>query len=239
MHETHVDRATFRIAFVAALEREVAPLIRGWKSRTLERVGLRLFENGDAFLICGGIGPEAARRATEAVIQEVQPSRIVSIGFAGALDPALKVGDIVEPGTVINTQDGARTNSGSGKYVLLTYYGVAGREQKIKLREAYGAALVDMEAAAVAQGVEARGIEFGALKVISDDAAFAMPDMARFIAPDGRFRQGAFALHVAVRPWLWGSTMTLARNSDRASRALCDAIADYLKRERLRIAVST
>ena len=238
MPETNVDHASLRIAFVAALEREVAPLIRGWKSRTLERVGLRLFEEAGAFLVCGGIGPEAARRATEAVIQEVQPSRIVSIGFAGALDPALKVGDIVEPGTVINTQDGARTKSGSGNHILVSYAGVAGREQKAKLRDAYGAALVDMEAAAVAQGVEARGIEFGSVKVISDDAAFAMPDMARFIGPDGRFRQSAFAMHVAIRPWLWGSTMTLARNSDRARRALCGAIADYLKRERLRTAVS-
>ena len=90
-----------RIAIVAALEREVAPLIRRWKVRTVEHDGRRyqLFENGDATVICGGMGAEAARRATEAIIQEVRPEQVLSVGFAGALDPALKVGEVFEPRT--------------------------------------------------------------------------------------------------------------------------------------------
>ncbi len=65
------------IAIVAAMEREVAPLVRSWKVRTIEQGGrrYRLFENGEAALVCGGIGAEAARRATEAVIREVNPAR--------------------------------------------------------------------------------------------------------------------------------------------------------------------
>ena len=60
-----------RIAIIAAMEREVGPLIRSWKVRTIEHGGrrYRLFENGEAALVCGGIGAEAARRATEAVIR--------------------------------------------------------------------------------------------------------------------------------------------------------------------------
>ena len=77
-----------RIAIIAAMEREVRPLIRSWKVRMIEHSGRRhrLFEKGDAALICGGIGAEAARRATEAVIREVNPARVISVGFAGALD---------------------------------------------------------------------------------------------------------------------------------------------------------
>jgi len=65
-----------RIAIIAAMEREVRPLIRSWKVRTvsaMEHGGrrYRLFDNGEATLVCGGIGAEAARRATEAVIREV------------------------------------------------------------------------------------------------------------------------------------------------------------------------
>lgn len=222
-----------RIAFVAALEREVAPLVQMWQRRILEYDGRRhrVFESGEAVLICGGIGAGAARRATEAIIRDAAPSRIVSVGFAGALDPALKVGDVIEPGVVINGNDGSRTNAGTGEYALVSYPAVCGREQKKKLREAFRAALVDMEAAAVAQGAEARGIEFGALKVVSDDAEFAMPDVQRFVTSDGDFRTSAFALHVAIRPWLWARTIALGRNSARASRALCNAIADYMKRE--------
>jgi adenosylhomocysteine nucleosidase len=222
-----------KIAVIAAMEREVAPLIRRWKVRTLEYGGhqYRLFENGDAVLICGGIGAEAARRATEAAIQEARPVRVISVGFAGALDSTLKVADTFEPHTVINAADGARAETGLGQGTLVSYAAVAGREQKQRLGRAYGAAAVDMEAAAVAQGAQARGVEFAALKAISDVADFSMPTTERFVASDGQFRTVKFALHVAVRPWLWRSTIALARNSARASRALCAAIEAYLKRE--------
>jgi adenosylhomocysteine nucleosidase len=215
------------------MEREVKPLIRRWKLRTLEHGGrqYRLFENGDAVLICGGIGAAAARRATEAAIQEARPVRVISVGFAGALDSTLKVADVFEPRTVINAADSARVEIGAGQGTLVSCAAVAGREQKQRLGTAYGAAAVDMEAAAVAQGAQARGVEFAALKVVSDAADFSMPETERFVSSDGQFRTVKFALHVAARPWQWRSTIALARNSARASRALCAAIEAYLKRE--------
>ncbi|MGA8541000.1 MAG: hypothetical protein WB566_15975 [Terriglobales bacterium] len=222
-----------KIAIIAAMEREVAPLIRSWKMRMIEHAGrrYRLFENGDAALVCGGIGAEAARRATEAVIREVKPVRVISAGFAGALNASLQVGDILEPRTVINTAGGARIDVGSGEGILVSCAEVAGKEQKIRLRKAYGASAVDMEAAAVAQGAEARGVEFGALKVISDAADFELPALDRFVGHDGTFHSARFACHVALRPWLWATMATLARNSSKARRALCGAIASYLSRE--------
>lgn len=232
-----------RLAIVAAMEREVAPLIRDWKVREIEHDGrrYRIFyadnresgggENGDAVLICGGIGADAARRATEAVIQETKPERVLSVGFAGALDSTMKVADVLEPGLVVNAADGARTETGSGQGTLVSYAAVSDRDQKARLARAYAAVAVDMEAAAVAQSAQARGVEFAALKAISDAADFSMPPMERFISSDGQFRSARFALHVAVRPWLWGRTIALAWNSARASRALCGAIAAYLRRE--------
>jgi adenosylhomocysteine nucleosidase len=217
------------------MEREVAPLIRGWKVRMIEHGGrrYRLFENGEAVLVCGGIGAEAARRATEAVIQEVNPVRVISAGFAGALDGSLEVGQVLEPCTVINAADGVRTEVGSGAGILVSSASVAGKEQKIRLGKAYGASAVDMEAAAVAQGAEARGMEFGALKAISDAADFSLPAIDRFVAADGTFHSARFACHVALRPWLWRTTIVLVRNSSKASQALCGALASYLARETL------
>ncbi|MFY9905099.1 MAG: hypothetical protein WBX02_07965 [Terriglobales bacterium] len=227
-----------KIALIAAMEREVRPLIRSWKVRTIEHGGrqYRLFENaldnGEAALICGGIGPEAARRATEALICEVSPTRVISVGFAGALDPSLKVGDIFEPRTVINAADSARTEIESGKGILVSSATITGKDQKTKLAKSYNANAVDMEAAAVAQGAETRGVEFAALKAISDAADFSMPTrMERFVSAAGTFRSAGFAGYVALRPWLWGSTIALARNSAKASRALCNALVNYLDRE--------
>ena len=64
---------------------------------------------------------------------------------------------------------------------------VAEKAQKIRFGKAYGASAVDMEAAAVAQGAQARGVEFGALKAISDAADFNLPALDRFVAEDGAF----------------------------------------------------
>lgn len=233
--DTHSDMAG--IAIVAAMEREVKPLIRNWKVRMIEHSGrsyrlfTNVFTNGEATLICGGIGAEAARRATEAIIETVSPARVLSVGFAGALDHSLQVGDVIEPRTVTNAADGARTDIGSGKGILVSSKIVADKEQKSQLAKSYGASAVDMEAAAVAQGALARGVEFAAIKAISDGVDFTIPAMDRFVAKDGTFRSGSFAAHVALRPWLWGTTIALARNGARASRALSDALANYLHRE--------
>jgi adenosylhomocysteine nucleosidase len=221
-----------RIAIIAAMEREVKPLIRGWKVRIVEHEGrqFRVFEQGMAAVVCGGIGSEAARRATEAVIRAVNPERVVSAGFAGALDGSQRVGDLLEPRTIINLADGVRTDVGSGEGILVSSTTVAGKDQKARLGKKYGAAAVDMEAAAVAQGAQARGVQFGAIKVISDASDFKMPAMDRFVAGDGSFRSRSFACYVVLRPWLWGSTIALARNSLRASRALSGALESYLAR---------
>jgi adenosylhomocysteine nucleosidase len=221
-----------RIAIIAAMEREVRPLIRSWKVRMMEHGGwrYRLFENGDAALVCGGIGAEAARRATEAVIQDVKPVCVLSVGFAGAVDGSLQVGQVLEPRTVINAADGVHTDVGSGEGTLVSSATVAGKDQKIRLGKAYGASAVDMEAAAVAQGAQARGVNFGAVKAISDSVEFRLPAMDRFVAGNGNFDSVRFTCHVALRPWLWSATIALARNSSKASQALCGALASYLMR---------
>lgn len=222
-----------KIAIIAAMEREVKPLIRSWQVRTVEHDGrrYRVFENGEAALVCGGIGAEAARRATEAVIQEVSPERVLSVGFAGALDGSLHVGQVLEPRLVINAADGARTEVASGTGTLVSARVVADKDEKGRLAKAYGASAVDMEAAAVAQGAQARGVRFGALKAISDAANFRLPAMDRFVAADGSFQSVRFAFHAALRPWLWGSTMALSRNTAKASHALCNALMQYLGRD--------
>jgi len=155
---------------------------------------------------------------------------VLSVGFAGALDATLKVTNVLEPRVVINAADGARIETGAGEGTLVSCAAVASKDQKKRLAGAYKAAAVDMEAAAVAQGTQTRGVEFAALKVISDAADFVMPPTERFVASDGQFRSGRFALHVAVRPWLWRRTLVLARNSARASHTLCTAISRCLDR---------
>jgi adenosylhomocysteine nucleosidase len=208
---------------VAALEREVGPLIKRWRRVEREHEGRRFefFESGQVVVVCGGIGAEAARRATEAVIALYLPELVLSVGFAGALDPAMKVGEIFSPGRVIDARDGSSVEIAAGRGVLVSALTIAGTEQKAKLAESYGAQAVDMEAAAVARGAQARGVRFMAVKAISDASAFSMPPLDRFVNRDGQFCQTAFAASLGARPWLWSTVFQLARNSAKASRALC------------------
>lgn len=212
------------IAIVAALEREIRSLVKNWRTSDREYGGRRFlfFETENRVAVCGGVGAEAARRATEAIIALYHPSLVQSVGFAGALENRLRVGEVLEPRFVVDAGDGSRVDTGLGSDVLVSFASVAGKEQKSRLAAAYGAQAVDMEAAAVAKSAQARGLGFRAIKVISDEFDFAMPGMDAFISSGGKFRAGRFGAYVAMRPWLWGSLIRLARNSTRASRALSE-----------------
>ena len=215
-----------RVAIVAALEREVRPLVKRWGVSEKEHDGwrFRFFEERDVVLVCGGVGPTAARRAAEAVLSMFAPALVCSVGFAGALDPELKVGDVIHPKSVVNAEDGSRVTVGTGSGILVSFGSVASPQQKARLRESYGARAVDMEAAAVARSAEAHGIAFVAVKAISDAANFAFPSMEQFVDSDGRFSESRFAWFATLRPWLWPQALELARNSRRAAHALCSSL---------------
>jgi adenosylhomocysteine nucleosidase len=226
------------IAIIAALEREVSGLTKNWVRIEREYQGRNFLffrreehESDEMIVVCGGIGLEAARRAAEAVIALYRPTLLQSVGFAGALDASLRVGDIFAPAVVIDARDGSRiqiedrveggnNQAGNNQATLVTFMEVAGKDQKANLAQAYGAQAVDMEAAAVAAAARAHGIRFGAIKVISDEMNFEMPQMARFIDSHGRFKTASFALHAALRPWLWPRVAQLAGNSRKAATAL-------------------
>jgi adenosylhomocysteine nucleosidase len=216
-----------KIVFVAAMEREVALLVKNWTriQHNHEGRAFTFFEHSDFVCVCGGIGVEAARRATQAAIALYHPSLIQSVGFAGALDATLRIGDIFTPSIVLDARDGSRYQLSSGKGTLLTFMEVASASQKAKLNSAYTAQAVDMEAAAVASAASLHGIAFAAVKVISDEADFEIPGTSQFIDPAGQFRTANFVYHMALRPWLWKSVATLAANSQKAAKAL----AKYLQ----------
>jgi adenosylhomocysteine nucleosidase len=222
-----------KVAIVAALEREVSGLTRNWNRAEQQYDGRRFvfLERGEVVVVCGGIGLDAARRAAEAVIVLYHPNLLHSVGFAGALNPELRVGDLIVASVVIDARDGSRAfvAGADSQSSLVTYMSVAGVQQKKNLAHAFGAKAVDMEAAAVAAAAVAHGIPFAATKVISDESNFELREMARFIDPQGRFKTANFALFAALRPWLWGRVALLAANSRKATRALSEHLELWLE----------
>jgi adenosylhomocysteine nucleosidase len=217
------------VAIVAALGREIADLIKHSSMVRREHQGrsFQFFGRNDTVAVCAGTGSEAARRATEAAIALYQPALVQSVGFAGALESGMRVGDIFVPGLLIDARDGSRTKIAEGNGTLVTFMSVADASQKGRLARAYAAQAVDMEAAGVAAAAHAHGIAFRAVKVISDRMNFEMPDMSHFIDAQGRIRTISLAAYAALRPWLWPRIATLAHNSRKAAAALERYLRDH------------
>jgi len=217
-----------KIAIVAAIEREVWPLVKDWPRSETSFAGrsYRFFQREDAVVVCGGIGSEAARRATEAVIELYRPTLVISAGFAGGLDPALTTGEALRPRLILNGGDGSRTDAGIGEGVLISFPHVASPEQKAKLRKTYAAQAVDMEASAVAQSAQAHGVRFTACKVIFDTSGTSLPPFELFVGHDGKFHVLNFLGYVALRPWLWWKVGRWAGEAKKAATNLCAALAE-------------
>jgi adenosylhomocysteine nucleosidase len=226
-----------KIAIIAALSREILPLVKTWPSKTLhhENRDFTFYESANTVVVCGGIGPESARRAAEAAIAYYSPEILISAGVAGALVPELKVGDTIFPATVLDTRDGSRHqtaiqnapmgNTSLGRTTLASYPEIASITQKLQLAKSYGAHAVDMEAAEVARTAQFHNLQFLAIKAISDELNFELPQMSRFIR-NGQFATSAFTRFILFRPWLWLSVFRLARNTQLASDNLCAWLRD-------------
>ena len=210
-------------AIIAALPREVSALVKGWKIRQLQD-HITVYTNGEAVAACAGMGADRAAVAVEAAMAEMPVTTLISVGLAGACDPTLRVGDIVCAGVVIDSLTGEKFDNSQFKRVLVTSDVVASVREKARLHDFYGATAVDMEAAAVARIAIARGLDFRAIKVISDEADFEVEGLSKFATRDGQFREGAFALHAALRPAMWGKVIALGRNSGKALRSLTTAL---------------
>jgi adenosylhomocysteine nucleosidase len=221
-----------KIAIIAALEHELHPLIKNWPQTKAHHEGrdFTFYESPYAVAICSGIGAEPGRRASEAIIAQYSPALLISAGIAGGLTPDLRVGETIFPATIIDARDNSRHETaiqnapiGStplAKTILVSYPEIAGAVQKLKLGKDYGAHAVDMEGASVAHAAEAHGLPFIAIKTISDEVDFELPEMMPFFR-DGEFRTVSFVLHISTRPWLWLRVFRLARNSKIAAENLC------------------
>ena len=211
-----------RVAIVAAMEREIQPLIAGWQvvRRSYDGREFKFFENGEAVAVCGGIGAAAARRACQAAFALYSPELVLSVGFAGALTRDLHVGDIVVPAKVTDSGDGSGAVTGMGLGTLVSTSVVADPAQKRILAAKYQAVAVDMEAAAVAKGAQACGMRFAAVKAISDELDFEIPVVEGSVDSAGQFHEGRFLAGIALRPWVWGRVARTARNSSLAAKSL-------------------
>jgi adenosylhomocysteine nucleosidase len=233
-----------RVAIIAAMAGELKPFVQRWAHERRGNVSLWRwkFDEGDWIAACAGAGVDAATRAFAEVEKDGTPDVVISVGWAGALSPALESGCAYRVSGVIDARTGERfqvsafpplrqkegARMGHGALSLVTSPTVADEAEKRRLATAYGADLVDMEAAAIARLALMREIPFYCIKGVSDSLHDKLPDFNRFIRPDGQFDLTGMVLFSILRPWYWPSLMRMGENSKKASLGLRDSLLDDL-----------
>lgn len=167
-------------------------------------------------VVCSACDPARLR----ALLEAITPSRyaaVVSFGISGALDPALRPGDVVVAGEIISDSDKmplapalarALADRLSRKGSTAVYAAIAGTNApvmeaatKATLRRATGAAAVDMESHVAASFGAAAGLPVCAVRVISDPAERSLPQLAlRATRPNGRLDLPSICASVARNP---------------------------------------
>jgi adenosylhomocysteine nucleosidase len=220
-----------RTAILAALPRELAPLVKDWPVQSVSRSdGARIAECDRAVAVCAGMGAARVALAMELAQSRGPLDMIISAGYAGALRMETAAGTVFWPSLVIDAYTGERHTCGRGTGTLVSIDHVADRQEKRTLVGRWGADLVDMEAASVASMAKERGLPFRALRVVSDEADESLPDLNRFTGPDGSFREAAFAAYIMLHPWLIPSAMRMGRNAARGSQAMARELRIFLER---------
>jgi adenosylhomocysteine nucleosidase len=172
-------------------------------------------------LIATGAGRGAAARS---LIEKPPVEAVVNIGFCGALDPALVIGDIVITGDIFRSSGRAFVQ---GTALCLDRVAVTAAEKR-HLRESTGASIIEMESAAVAAKAREWGLPFCAVRAVSDTADEDMPlDFNRYRDAEGRFSRAAITLAALRRPLTAiPGLIRLESNCRRAADSLGEFLAD-------------
>lgn len=182
------------------------------------------------FCVANGPGFRCAQRAVEVAGLKGSYSAVFSTGFCGGLDPALRVGDVIEATKVLDVASGDSYQCDRGSNgVVASMDRIAGTaREKADLHASTGAAVVEMEAAVVARFARTQGAAFYCVRAISDAADHTFEiEMNQFRDAEGRFAKGRIVLEALKRPFTRiPGLMALDRNCKFAEDRLGDFFAN-------------
>ena len=227
-----------------ALKEEAAPFQR-----------MAAGKSGISILITG-IGRKNAEKSVREFLAINSPELVLTCGFAGGLNPDLKLGEVVfetanaplAPSLLASAKPGSppsgervSARTGEGLFSKLSAAGAkpakffcADRiattvDEKRKLRAETGADAVEMESGAIHAVCRERGISCATVRVISDTAGEDLPlDFNQLSKPDMILDYGKLAWAIAKSPGKIGGLLRLQKRCRFAAERLADVLAKII-----------
>ena len=197
-----------------------------------ERRALRRLERPGVVLHLGGMGAAAAARAG-ARVAAGRPRALLAVGFCGALDPALRVGDLVAADRVVDEASGdvfaadpdllAAAPGARGALVSARHIARTPLD-----RARLPGVAVDLESAGLARAARDAGVPFLALRAVTDTTRHRMPDVEWMAGGSGALRPGRVAAHLITHPLEVPQLLRLGPAAARAGRALAGGLERLL-----------
>lgn len=176
-----------------------------------------------------GIGESAAAALRNALNDEPRPSAVISTGFAGALDPAFQVGDLIAD-TTVSSPDLLRDLAPTIRRGLIhtTSHPVDTPALKAALHAETSAHAVDMETRAIAAECARAKIPLLVLRAISDAATDPIP-VPLNVAWNPQHqtpRPIRLATYLALHPLRILPFITFLQNTNIAAERLANALSN-------------
>jgi nucleoside phosphorylase len=210
-----------QVVVMAAMARELRLLARVRHLRSGSLCGLPAWHGHGVLAVAVGVGPARAGESAGRVLDEVDAHLVLVIGVAGAVDPALAIGDLVRPARVVDARTGKvfvsnRPGPRSGLLATVEKVSTAGHLP-------VGTTAVDMETAAIVAAAEGRGVQWDVLRAVSDTGNVLTPELAALLRPDGRADMRGAVRLVLRSPSLAGRLVRIGLGSSRAVQAATKA----------------
>jgi len=185
-------------------------------------------------ILVTGIGRRNSERKFRGAIENTAPALVLTCGFAGALDPALKPGDVVFDAGV---DSGLSEKLGAAGAIKAKFHcsprvAVTGVE-KTDLRRATGADVVEMESQVIRDICREKKIPSATVRVISDAADEDLPlDFNLLMTPEQNLSFAKLAFALVKSPGKVPQLLALQRNTRFAAQRLAEVLEKLLRLSR-------
>ncbi|HUV09469.1 MAG TPA: 5'-methylthioadenosine/S-adenosylhomocysteine nucleosidase [Acidimicrobiia bacterium] len=229
-----------RIALMAPMKPELAPLVRKLDLQPRDHDGLRVHEatiDGiDVVATVSGIGTAAAIRATVAMLDAFAIDHALVVGIAGGVGPTVDIGDLVIPAVVLDGDGGAAyrptlLGDGTPRGTIITSDQFGYEPDDIARFVETGVVGLDMETASIAAVCERRDTPWCAFRAISDrgDDDTVDAEVLEMAGADGGGDAKGILKYLVRKPWKIPHLTRLAKGSKLATERAADAAIDAIR----------